>query len=452
MFAISPLDGRYGDKVVELQDYFSEFALVKRRVHLELNYLLFVLKVLGVDPPDLTTESMENVLNFDESSYRRVKQIESITNHDVKAVEIFIRENMELRVREYVHIGLTSHDVNNVCVLLNIEECNRKVMYPLLENTMDILKGMATNWKDIPMLAHTHGQPATPTTLGKEIMVYWYRFSKQYRDLCDVTYYCKFGGASGNMNAHKYALGTKDNGEKINWPQEMDDFISSLTPVDCRGQFTRDQFTTQLSNYDDLSKLLGIYQRLNTIMIDMCQDMWLYISMRYFKLRVVQNEVGSSTMPHKVNPIQFENAEGNLKLANALIQFMQLKLPVSRLQRDLTDSTVIRNMGTIFGHILQSYKSILSGLSRIEPNGDFIAKDLADNYVVIAEGIQTKLRLYDSVENAYDTLKSITRTSVGGGGDSNDRLKDFIKSAAHTFQSEEEDLTPQNYIGFAKDF
>ena len=425
---ISPLDGRYHDVVDPLRENFSEYGYMKQRFVLELEYLEFFLKVVK-----------DEIITFDKTfsiqSYYDVKKIEAQTNHDVKAIEYYIQTRIEAKYHNFIHFGLTSHDIDNVSLLLNIKHVNETVMNRYLCGMVDKIKEYAESWKHIAMLSHTHGQPATPTTVGKELNVFAYRLRKQICELQQIEYYAKFGGAVGNLNAHKSAL------PNFEWPELMKSFMTNLGLV-------RDEYTTQLSNYDDLSKMLGIYQRINTILIDMCQDIWLYIGMNYFKLNVITSEIGSSTMPHKINPIQFENAEGNLGMANCLIQHMQTKLPVSRLQRDLTDSTVSRNIGTIYGHMYQSYCSIMKGLNRITPDETVIMEDLNKNYVVIAEAIQTHLKLLPNMTNSYEKLKDFCRGSYNLTKNDFDTFIDSLDCDSET-KDQLKSITPSNYIGYA---
>jgi adenylosuccinate lyase len=427
MHSISPLDGRYKNSVEPLRDYFTEYALMKQRYILELKYLEFFLQT--VKKEEQTFDK-----NFSESYYDSIKKIEKETNHDVKAVEYFIRTMVEEKYHNYIHFGLTSHDINNVSWIQNIKGANINVMLPELNCIKKNIYDFNSEWIDIPMLSHTHGQSASPTTLGKEFGVFGYRLAKQIDELQNLKYYAKFGGAVGNLNAHKSSI------PHIYWPDEMTRFLSNIG-------IKRDLFTTQISNYDDLSKMLSIFQRINTILIDMCQDIWLYISMGYFKMRVVDKEVGSSTMPHKVNPIQFENAEGNLGLANSIIQHFQTKLPVSRLQRDLTDSTVMRNMGIIYGYMYQSYLSIQNGFSRLTPNKEIIESDLNNNYVVVAEAIQTHLKLDDNIKDSYEKLKGFCRNNSQL---TREDLHMFIDTLCISDEKKNElkTITPQNYTGY----
>jgi len=427
MHSINPLDGRYTKSVEPLRNYFSEYALMNQRYVLELQYLEFFLQIVK-------GEKQIFVKTFSEKDYNCIKNIEKETNHDVKAVEYFIRTKVEEKYHNFIHFGLTSHDINNVSWVQNIKGANINVISPELCCIKKKLYDFNSEWIDIPMLSHTHGQSASPTTLGKEFGVFAYRLTKQIDELQNLKYYAKFGGAVGNLNAHKSSL------PHINWPDEMTKFLKNIG-------IKRDLFTTQISNYDDLSKMLSIFQRINTILIDMCQDVWLYISMGYFKMKIVDKEVGSSTMPHKVNPIQFENAEGNLGLANSIIQHFQTKLPVSRLQRDLTDSTVMRNIGIIYGYMYQSLMSIQNGFSRLTPNKTIIETDLNNNYVVVAEAIQTHLKLDDTINDAYEKLKGFCRNNSQLRRED---LHEFIDTLLISNEKKDElkNITPQNYTGY----
>lgn len=428
MFSITTLDGRYKNDVKELQDYFSEYALMETRYYLEIAYLEFMSDILKGVAYKIDNE-------FDKESFKKIKSIEKVTNHDVKAVENYIKSlipEYDKEFRELVHFGLTSHDINNMANTINMINSIDIVFQPLFDKLQQNISEISKEYMFQPMLSRTHGQPATPTTLGKEFSVYSYRLIIQLNKLDKFTYTCKLGGAVGLMNAHYIA----DN--NINWQERLTEFANSLGLV-------RDIYTTQLNSYDNLSELLAIFQRISTILIDMCQDIWLYISMNYFKLKVVKGEVGSSTMPHKVNPIFFENAEGNLGLANSLIQHFQIKLPISRLQRDLTDSTVIRNLGSIFGYILKAIKSIIKGFDRLDVNIDTINNDLHNNWAVVTEGIQTVLR-YEGYTDAYDKLKELSR----GNTITKDILDTFINelNISEDIKVRLKSITPTNYIGY----
>jgi adenylosuccinate lyase len=426
-YSICPLDGRYRDVCNPLREYFSEFAYVKQRYDLELRYLEFLIGLLE-------KESISFDSTFNDESFDQVKFFENETNHDVKAIEYYIRTKIDKKWWNYIHFGLTSHDVDNTAVIMNVMNANQNVMFPQISKIIEKIECFYDQWRDIPMIGHTHGQPASPTTMGKELMVFGYRLKKQLHELNLLKYHVKFGGAVGNLNAHKSALPNYD------WLNEFDTFVHNLGLI-------RDVYTTQLSNYDDLSKMLSYYQRINTIMIDFCEDIWLYNSMKYFKLKVIDNEVGSSTMPHKVNPIQFENAIGNLGLANCIIQHMETKLPVSKLQRDLTDSTVTRNIGCVYGYMFQAYTSVLSGLDRIDINLDEMNADLNRNYVVIAEAIQTNLKLIPEISLAYEQLKDFCRgKSILGREDFNNFI-DNLECDDET-KLKLKMITPQTYTGY----
>lgn len=432
MFAISPLDGRYNKDVSELEEYFSEYALMHTRFCLELEYLSFISSLLKKDVP-IHIENIISNIKFDENSYNTIKEFEKITNHDVKSVELYIKSLMkDCEVKELVHIGLTSHDINNVSNTINIRNFSDTVMEPLINELCDKLNDLSRDYIIQPMLSRTHGQPATPTTLGKEFFVYYNRLYKQFNQLNRFVYTCKFGGAVGLLNAHHII------DPNINWGKNLTKFVNQLG-------LKRDIYTTQLNTYDNLSELLSIFQRISVILIDLCQDLWLYISMDYFKLKLVKNEVGSSTMPHKINPIFFENAEGNLGLAISLINHFQNKLPISRLQRDLTDSTVIRNIGSIFGYITKAVKSILKGMDRLDINTDKINSDLDNNWAIITEGIQTVLR-YEGYNNAYEALKEFSR----GNHVTKESLHNFINNLNINDKVKDKlkNITPFNYLGF----
>ena len=429
MKSITPIDGRYSKDTKVLQNYMSEYALMHKRYKVECDYLTFMCHILKLPTVEFD--------NFNDESFREIKKIESITNHDVKAVEMYVRNKMPIyiasNIKELIHFGLTSHDINSLSYAINIKTCNENIIIPLLEQLVHVLETFYDAWKYVPLLSHTHGQPAVPSTLGKEIRVFSYRLSKQLSSLCTHKTTCKFGGAIGNLNGHKLVW------PDIDWPNEISKFLSIYG-------ICREKYTTQLSNYDNLSEMLSILQRINTILIDLCQDLWLYISMEYFHLKIIEGEVGSSTMPHKVNPIHFENAEGNLGLANSLIQFMETKLPTSRLQRDLTDSTVMRNIGTIYGYQLKAYTSISKGLRRLEINRDKIKQDLQNNYVVIAEAIQLLLRVH-GYNNAYEKVKNFTRSHTQI---TKKLMHDFINELEinDELKNKLQELDPFSYIGY----
>ena len=405
--AISPVDGRYREKTASLADYFSEYALIRYRVRVEVEYFIALCELplpqLASVNPAIFARLRDIYLRFDEKQARRVKDIEAITNHDVKAVEYFLKEEFDAigglePYKEFIHFGLTSQDINNTAVPLSLKEALQNVYYPQVEALIAQLQTYAEQWKDVPMLAKTHGQPASPTRLGKEIKVFAYRLEEQLALLkaCKTT--AKFGGATGNYNAHNVAYPTVD------WRKFGDDFVKAKLGL------VREQLTTQISNYDHLAAAFDAMRRINTIIIDLDRDFWLYISMEYFKQQIKAGEVGSSAMPHKVNPIDFENSEGNLGIANALFQFLSEKLPVSRLQRDLTDSTVLRNIGVPLGHTLIAVQSTLKGLRKLILNEEKLSEDLAETWAVVAEAIQTILRR-EGYPHPYEALKALTRTN-----------------------------------------
>ena len=439
--AISPVDGRYADKTRELADYFSEYALIRYRVFVEIQYFIAIcqyglpqLSEFQDDKIDALNELFEN---FSEADAEYVKTIERTTNHDVKAVEYFLKERFDALglgpMREFVHFGLTSQDVNNTATPLLFKLALQDVYYPLLQRLRDNMNQLALDWARVPMLARTHGQPASPTLLGKEWMVFVSRLDTQLRQLQDIPHRAKFGGATGNFNAHHAAYPDYD------WPRFGDEFVQEFLGLE------RSQPTTQIEHYDCLAAQLQALGRINTILIDFCRDVWTYVSMEYFRQKTVKDEVGSSAMPHKVNPIDFENAEGNLGLANAIFQHLAEKLPVSRLQRDLTDSTVLRNLGVPMGHTLIAFKSILKGMGKLLLNESKLFDDLEENWMVIAEGIQVILRR-EGYPQPYEALKALTR---GRGGVGREELHEFIAGLAVSEEVKEElrRLTPHNYVG-----
>ena len=439
--AISPVDGRYGSKTEVLSDYFSEHALIKYRVKVELLYLLDLGQLSLKNLPAFTSRQIDLIdwviENYQEEDSKKIKDIESVTNHDVKAVEYYIKEILEANemsdIKEFVHFGLTSQDINNTALPLMLKDALQTVMLPMLHEVLDKVKSLATEYTGIPMLAKTHGQPASPTTLGKEFLVYVERLSIQIDQLTTFKLRAKFGGATGNLNAHKVSY------PEIDWVKFADGFIASLG-------LERMTYTTQIAHYDEMSYVFDVFKRIDTILIDLCQDIWTYISMDYFKQKTVKGEIGSSTMPHKVNPIDFENAEGNLKYANAIFNFLSEKLPVSRLQRDLTDSTVGRNIGVPMAHALIAYKSLLKGLSKLLLNQEAIDRDLDNNWAVVAEAIQTILRR-ENYPNPYEALKELTR---GKGGITEADIKTFIETldVDESIKEELRVISPFNYIGY----
>ncbi len=440
--AVSPIDGRYHEKTISLSDYFSEFALIRYRVRVEIEYFIALCELPLPQLADFPHDAFPMLrLIYEQFSLRdaqRVKEIEAVTNHDVKAVEYFIKEKLTLSTAQpiylnFIHFGLTSQDINNTAVPLSLKEAVNNVYIPLLEELIEQLNDYAQEWRNVPMLARTHGQPASPTRLGKEVMVYVYRLEEQLRTLRDVPFTAKFGGATGNFNAHHVAY------PDIDWPQFAEHFLSESLGLE------REQYTTQISNYDHLAALFDALRRINTIVIDLDRDFWMYISMDYFKQKIKAGEVGSSAMPHKVNPIDYENSEGNLGMANAILAFLAQKLPVSRLQRDLTDSTVIRNVGVPLGHSVIAFQSTLKGLRKLILNEQKLADDLDNTWPVVAEAIQTILRR-EGYPNPYETLKQLTRTNERITADS---IAAFIQTleVSDAVRQELAQITPQNYTG-----
>ena len=440
--AVSPIDGRYRSKTESLADYFSEYALIRYRVRVEIEYFITLCEL-----PLPQLESFNSALfeqlrdiyrNFDEASAARVKEIESITNHDVKAVEYFIKEEFDKiggldNYKEFIHFGLTSQDINNTSVPLSVKEALEEVFYPQVEELIAQLKEYAEAWKDVPMLAKTHGQPASPTRLGKEVEVYVYRLSEQLATLRNCKMTAKFGGATGNFNAHHVAYPQHD------WRAFGNRFVSEKLGLE------REQWTTQISNYDHLGSVFDAIRRINTIIIDLDRDFWMYISMEYFKQKIKAGEVGSSAMPHKVNPIDFENSEGNLGIANAILQFLAQKLPVSRLQRDLTDSTVLRNVGVPVGHSVIAIQSTLKGLRKLILNEEKLREDLENTWAVVAEAIQTILRR-EAYPHPYEALKALTRTNEKM---TEEAIHAFVQTlnVSDSVKAELMAITPYNYTG-----
>ncbi|MDY6256622.1 MAG: adenylosuccinate lyase [Bacteroidaceae bacterium] len=447
--AVSPIDGRYRSKTKDLASYFSEYALIKYRVRVEIEYFITLCELplpqLKSFDHSLFERLRDIYRNFSEADAQRVKDIEKVTNHDVKAVEYFIKEkfdeieklptvNCQLStVKEFIHFGLTSQDINNTSVPLSIKEALAEVYYPQVEELIAQLKEYADEWKDIPMLAKTHGQPASPTRLGKEVMVYVYRLTEQLNQLkaCKMT--AKFGGATGNYNAHHIAYPEYD------WKAFGNKFVSEKLGLE------REQWTTQISNYDNMGAIFDAMKRINTIIIDLDRDFWMYVSMEYFKQKIKAGEVGSSAMPHKVNPIDFENSEGNLGMANAVLAFLSQKLPVSRLQRDLTDSTVLRNVGVPMGHMVISIQSTLKGLRKLLLNQDAINRDLDNCWAVCAEGIQTILRR-EAYPHPYEALKALTRTNAAITAESISNFIDGLE-VSDSVKAELRAITPHTYTG-----
>ncbi len=439
--AIAPIDGRYRDKTETLANYFSEYALMHYRVRVEIEYFIALcemplpqLKAISVSNADLRAIYQ----NFTEADASRIKEIESVTNHDVKAVEYFIKEKFDTLpgmepYKEFIHFGLTSQDINNTSVPLSLQEALHEQYFPLMETLIATLTDYANEWSDVPMLAKTHGQPASPTRLGKEVMVFAYRLRRQFDALkaCPIT--AKFGGATGNFNAHHVAYPSYD------WHQFGKQFLRDKLGLE------REEYTTQISNYDSLCAIFDAMKRINTIIIDMDRDFWQYISMEYFRQQVKAGEVGSSAMPHKVNPIDFENSEGNLGIANAILTHLSSKLPISRLQRDLTDSTVLRNIGMPLAHTLISIQSTLKGLHKLVLNREAIDRDLDNCWAVCAEAIQTILRR-EGYPNPYEALKALTRT---GSAISHSTIQQFIEtlSVSEAVKQELRSITPHTYTG-----
>jgi adenylosuccinate lyase len=441
--AISPVDGRYRNKCAELANYFSEGALIRFRVMVEIEYFISLCKL---PLPQLVKFNKKNFkdlkkiyLDFDEDDARQIKEIERTTNHDVKAVEYFIKIKMnEINLddyKEFIHFGLTSQDINNTAVPISIKDFLNKVYYTQINELLNKLKQLVNEWKNIPMLAHTHGQPASPTRLGKEMAVFYDRIHQQLKQLKAIPHSAKFGGATGNFNAHVIAY------PKIDWNKFADKFIGELGLV-------RSQITTQIESYDNLASLFDGIKRINNILIDLCRDMWTYISMNYFTQEIKKGEIGSSAMPHKVNPINFENAEGNFGMANAVCEHLSAKLPISRLQRDLTDSTVLRNIGMPFAHTIIAMKSLLKALEKIKVNTEAINNDLENNWAVVAEAVQTILRR-EGYPNPYEELKQLTRKNSKV---SKEDFVSFIKKLKVTQAIKKEllSVTPFNYTGVFK--
>ncbi len=440
--AVSPIDGRYRGKTKKLANYFSEYALIKYRIRVEIEYFITLCELPLPQLADFNHSHFDSLRdiyrNFDEKGAARVKEIEKVTNHDVKAVEYYIKEQLDKigdfeKYKEFIHFGLTSQDINNTSVPLSIKDALNDVYIPQLQELVDQLQEYAEEWKDVPMLAKTHGQPASPTRLGKEIMVFVYRLNKQIEMLkaCPMT--AKFGGATGNFNAHHVAY------PEYNWREFGNKFVSEKLGLE------REQYTTQISNYDCLGAVFDALRRINTIIIDMDRDFWMYISMEYFKQKIKAGEVGSSAMPHKVNPIDFENSEGNMGMANAVLQFLAQKLPVSRLQRDLTDSTVLRNVGVPLGHGMIAIQSTLKGLRKLILNENKINEDLDNTWAVVAEAIQTILRR-EAYPHPYEALKALTRTNKKM---TEETIHEFISglNISDKVKAELMAITPHSYTG-----
>ena len=440
--AISPVDGRYRGKCQKLELYFSEYALIRYRVRVEVEYFIALCELplpqLAAVSADCFARLREIYQNFTESDARRIKDIESVTNHDVKAVEYFLKEKFDVLgladCKEFIHFGLTSQDINNTAVPLSVKEAIADVLRPAFERLLATLEEYEKEWADIPMLARTHGQPASPTRLGKEIGVYVYRIRQQLNALDAAVISGKFGGATGNFNAHLTAY------PHIDWLAFANDFLANRLGIE------REQLTTQISNYDNLAGVFDVLRRLNTIVFDLDRDMWMYISMEYFKQKIKEGEVGSSAMPHKVNPIDFENSEGNLGVANALYDHLARKLPVSRLQRDLTDSTVLRTVGMPMAHSLIALESTLKGLGKLLLNRQAIDRDLDSMWSVVAEGIQTILRR-EGYPKPYERLKALTRTNAAVTAES---IAEFIETlqVSDEVKAELHRLSPSTYTGY----
>ena len=439
--AISPVDGRYRDKVSEFGKYFSEFALIKYRLFVEVEYFIALTEIPLPQLAPLTSDQKSGLrqlyVDFSLVDAGKIKEIEKVTNHDVKAVEYFLKEKFDqiglAAFKEFIHFGLTSQDINNTAVPCSIQDAIEEVYLPAIRKLVDKLHQLSIEWKDVPMLAKTHGQPASPTLLGKEIKVFTERLEVQLQQLVSIPCYAKFGGATGNLNAHCVAY------PGIDWVDFSNRFVKNALKLE------RSQTTTQIAHYDNYAAIFDCLKRINTILIDLDRDFWSYVSMNYFKQQIKKGEIGSSAMPHKVNPIDFENSEGNLGVANALFEHLSAKLPISRLQRDLTDSTVLRNVGVPFAHTLLSIKSTMKGLGKLLLNREMIDRDLEDNWIVVAEAIQTILRR-EGYPNPYEALKELTRVnskidqSVFLGYinqlDVSEELKDELRR-----------ITPQNYTG-----
>ena len=442
--AISPIDGRYRSKVEPLAAYFSEEALIRYRVRVEIEYFIALgclpqlpVKSLLAERPQLLEQLRQIYLSFGDAEAQEVKEIEKTTNHDVKAVEYFIKrrfDTLQLEpYKEFVHFGLTSQDINNTSVPLSLKECHEQVLLPQYQAVLELLERRAQEWKEVPMLAHTHGQPASPTSLGKEMMVFAYRLRRQM-ELFNIPFSAKFGGATGNFNAHRVAY------PEVDWLSFADDFVANHLGLQ------RQQFTTQIENYDNMAAYFDTCKRINVILIDLCRDIWTYVSMEYFKQKIKAGEVGSSAMPHKVNPIDFENAEGNLGLANAIFEHLSHKLPISRMQRDLTDSTVSRNIGVPIAHTLISLASIQKGMDKLLLNQQALSDDLEDNWAVVAEAVQTILRSV-GYPNPYEALKQLTRTNQKVTAET---IAEFVETLDVSPEVKERirQITPHNYLGY----
>ncbi|MCR4931426.1 MAG: adenylosuccinate lyase [Bacteroidales bacterium] len=441
--AISPIDGRYRSKTEPFANYFSESALIRYRVRVEIEYYIALMKQLGIECNTTDAEQLRAFYrNWNVDSAQRVKDIEKTTNHDVKAVEYFIKERLDAigstLPRELVHFGLTSQDINNTAFPMMMMEAHKDVVRPAYEELICKIENLAEEWRNIPMLAHTHGQPASPTALGKELMVFVYRLREQMKTIDSVPFTGKFGGATGNYNAHRVAY------PQVDWRKFGDNFLKESLGLE------RQQLTTQIENYDHLAAYLDALRRMNTILIDLCRDIWTYISMNYFRQRIKAGEVGSSAMPHKVNPIDFENAEGNLGIADALLTHFSMKLPISRMQRDLTDSTVIRNLGMPLAHTLVATQSLMKGLGKLLLNEAKLHEDLEENWAVTAEAIQTVLRSVN-YPNPYEALKQLTRTNEKVTAETMSAFIDQL-DVAQEVKERLRSITPHNYLGYAQEW
>ena len=442
--AISPIDGRYRNKVEPLAAYFSEEALIRYRVRVEIEYFIALgslpqlpIKGLLAERPQLPDQLRQIYLTFGDAEAQEVKEIEKTTNHDVKAVEYFIKRRFDAlqleSYKEFVHFGLTSQDINNTSVPLSLKECHEQVLLPQYQAVLELLEQRAQEWKDVPMLAHTHGQPASPTSLGKEVMVFAYRMRRQM-EWFKMPFSAKFGGATGNFNAHRVAF------PEVDWQAFANDFVANHLGLE------RQQFTTQIENYDNMAAYFDNCKRLNVILTDFCRDIWTYVSMEYFKQKIKAGEVGSSAMPHKVNPIDFENAEGNLGLANAIFEHLSHKLPISRMQRDLTDSTVSRNIGVPVAHTLIALASIQKGMGKLLLNEQALYDDLEANWAVVAEAVQTILRSV-GYPNPYEALKQLTRTNQKVTAQT---IAEFVETldVSPEVKQRIRQITPHNYLGY----
>ena len=447
--AISPIDGRYRSKVEPLAGFFSEGALIRYRVRVEIEYFIALsevpqlpLQALFAQRPQLAEQLRDIYRHFTDDDAQEIKEIEKVTNHDVKAVEYFLKRHFDALqlepYKEFIHFGLTSQDINNTSVPLTIKECHEQVLLPQYQAVLDLIEERAKEWNDIPMLAHTHGQPASPTSLGKEMMVFAYRLRRQMEYFSQIPFGAKFGGATGNFNAHLAAY------PMVDWRAFGNNFVSKHLGLE------RQQYTTQIENYDNMAAYFDNCKRINVILIDFCRDIWTYVSMEYFKQKIKAGEVGSSAMPHKVNPIDFENAEGNLGLANAIFEHLSHKLPISRMQRDLTDSTVSRNVGVPIAHTLISLASLQKGMGKLLLNEQAIFNDLENNWAVVAEAIQTILRSV-GYPNPYEALKQLTRTNQKVTAQT---ISDFVDTldVDPTVKERIRAITPHNYLGYKANF